>query len=211
MTTCLPGSATMPEPAASGESDHQLAARLADSAGSLLARTRRGFGDLDEQSRREMGDATSQRYLTESIAEVRPGDGVLSEEAKDSADRLDAPRVWIIDPLDGTREFAEGRGDWAVHVALWADDQLVAGAVATPSLGATLRTDDPPVVQEKNGARRLRIAVSRSRPPAAAERAAAALDAELVPLGSAGYKTAAVLRGDVDAYVHDGGQFEWDS
>lgn len=193
------------------ESDHRLAKRLAAEAGALLLRSRPGLADLDVRSRRDAGDATGEQFIAQALAAARPHDAVLSEEADDSATRLDADRVWIIDPLDGTREYAAGRGDWAVHVALWAHGDLVAGAVAVPSLGRTFGTDDPPVVPEADRSRRVRIAVSRTRPPAAAQRAAATLNAELVPSGSAGFKAAAVMRGEVDAYIHDGGQFEWDS
>ncbi|MCO7220705.1 inositol monophosphatase family protein, partial [Klenkia sp. PcliD-1-E] len=132
--------------------------------------------------------------------------------AADDPARLAADRVWVVDPLDGTKESrAGGRHDWAVHVALWerAADDLPAGAVGLPALGEVLSTDPAPVVPP--AADRLRVAVSRSRPPEVARAAAAALDAVLVPLGSAGYKTLAVVRGEADAYVHAGGMFQWDS
>jgi 3'(2'), 5'-bisphosphate nucleotidase len=142
---------------------------------------------------------------------VRPADAVLSEEAVDDRRRLSAQRVWIVDPLDGTREYGEpGRPDWAVHVALWAAGALTAAAVALPALGQVLVTEPAPRVPGRPGDR-LRIAVSRTRPPAQAGAAATALDAELVPLGSAGYKVSAVVLGDVDAYVHAGGMYQWDS
>jgi 3'(2'), 5'-bisphosphate nucleotidase len=135
---------------------------------------------------------------------------ILSEEAADEPNRLAADRVWIVDPLDGTREFAEGRDDWAIHVALWSDGDLVAGAVALPALGRTLASDMPPQIPARTG-ERPRIAVSRSRAPLIARAAARELGADLVPLGSAGFQVAAVLFGEVDAYVHAGGQNEWDS
>jgi 3'(2'), 5'-bisphosphate nucleotidase len=198
--------------------DHALARDLATEAGALLLRLRaeRGFGDL--KALRDAGDRESHVYLTEALARQRPEDSVLSEEGKDELSRLDAERVWIVDPLDGTREYAEeGRGDWAVHVALWQRDEgaaggLAAGAVALPSQGRTLSTAEPfelPSVDTGH----IRVAVSRSRPPEFTTRLAEHLDAEveLVPLGSAGAKVAAVLLGDVDAYVHAGGQYEWDS
>jgi len=117
--------------------------------------------------------------------------------------------VWIIDPLDGTREYGEGRADWAVHVALWVDGELAAGAVAIPAENLTLDTANP--LPRPAPANRIRLAVSRTRPPAFVTALAEALDAELVPMGSAGVKATAVLRGQVDAYVHAGGQYEWDS
>ena len=152
------------------------------------------------------------RRLLELLREDHDGDGVLSEESVDDASRLQADRVWIIDPLDGTREFTEqGRTDWAVHVALWTrSDGLVAGAVALPAQGRVLSTVSPPptpVAQD----RRPRIVVSRTRPPAVAHRVAEALGGELVGMGSAGAKAMAVVDGAVDAYVHSGGQYEWDS
>jgi 3'(2'), 5'-bisphosphate nucleotidase len=195
----------------SDESDHRLASRVADEAGRLLVRSRPSLAELDASSRRDAGDATGQRSIADALAAARPDDPVLSEEADDSTARLTAARVWIVDPLDGTREYAEGRDDWAVHVALWADGDLVAGAVALPGLGLTLGTDDPPVVPDRPADRALRIAVSRSRPPAVVERVADIVGAELVPIGSAGFKVGAVIRGEVDAYIHDGGQYEWDS
>ena len=162
------------------------------------------------------GDRESNALLLERLAEARPGDAVLSEESVDSPARLSADRVWIIDPLDGTREYGmTGRPDWAVHVALWSRSagsggDLIEGAVALPAEQTTFATDQPPVVPAPV-AGRLRLAVSRSRPPQFVVELARNLDAELVPMGSAGVKCASVWRGQADAYVHAGGQFEWDS
>jgi 3'(2'), 5'-bisphosphate nucleotidase len=192
--------------------DAELARRLASETGALLLRLRRtptwAEGGLD--ARRASGDAASQRYLAAELATARAADLVLSEEAADDRRRLAADRVWIIDPLDGTREFAEGRPDWAVHVALWQGGDLVAGAVGLPGLDTTLTTVEPPRRPDRRPGP-IRIAVSRTRAPAVATRVAAHLAGELVPMGSAGYKVAAVVLGDVDAYVHAGGQYEWDS
>jgi 3'(2'), 5'-bisphosphate nucleotidase len=193
--------------------DHALARDLATEAGALLLRLRsdRGFGDM--RALRDAGDRESHVYLTEALARQRPGDSVLSEEGEDELSRLDAERVWIVDPLDGTREYAEeGRGDWAVHVALWERGGLRAGAVALPSQGRTLSTAAP-IALPSPPTGRIRIAVSRTRPPEFTRRLADHVDTdvELVPIGSAGAKVAAVLLGDVDAYVHAGGQYEWDS
>jgi 3'(2'), 5'-bisphosphate nucleotidase len=193
--------------------DHALARDLATEAGALLLRLRsdRGFGDI--RALRDAGDRESHVYLTEALQRQRPGDSILSEEGKDELSRLDAERVWIVDPLDGTREYAEeGRGDWAVHVALWESGGLAAGAVALPSQGRTLSTAEP-IALHSPRTDRIRIAVSRTRPPEFTRRLADHLDVdvELVPIGSAGAKVAAVLLGDVDAYVHAGGQYEWDS
>lgn len=200
------------------QDDHALARDLASEAGALLLRLRsdRGFSDL--KALRDAGDRESHLYLMEALAQRRPGDSVLSEEGKDELARLDAERVWIVDPLDGTREYAEeGRGDWAVHVALWERHEggsggLRAGAVALPSQGRTLSTAEP-VTLPSPDTKRIRVAVSRTRPPEFTRRLADHLDAdvELRPIGSAGAKIAAVLLGEVDAYVHAGGQYEWDS
>jgi 3'(2'), 5'-bisphosphate nucleotidase len=135
---------------------------------------------------------------------------VLSEEGKDDKVRLTRDRVWIVDPLDGTREFGEGdRSDWAVHVALWENGALVAGAVALPAQGVTFSSDAPPPLPALGDP--LRLVVSRSRPPALVTALAEELGAELVPMGSAGAKAMSVLQGTSDAYVHGGGQYEWDS
>jgi len=187
------------------------AARYARSAGELLLELR----DDDARppwSLGDAGDALSNRHLLELLAHDHPLDRVLSEESADHPARLDAARVWIIDPLDGTREYTEpGRSDWAVHVALWERDQgLTAAAVALPALGMVLSTAEPPVLPDPDG-RPLRVIVSRSRAPAVFRRVAAALDAEIVYLGSAGAKAMAVVLGHADAYVHAGGQYEWDS
>ncbi|CCG05357.1 inositol monophosphatase family protein [Blastococcus saxobsidens] len=159
----------------------------------------------------DAGDAAGQRAIVAVLAAERPDDVVFSEEAVDDARRLSAGRVWIVDPLDGTREYGNPeRSDWAVHVALWADGDLVAAAVALPALGQVHVTDPaPPLPPRPDGP--VRIAVSRTRPPAEAQAVAAALGGELVPLGSAGYKTLAVVRGEADAYVHSGGMYQWDS
>lgn len=145
------------------------------------------------------------------LAEHRPGDAVLSEEGADDKARLQADRVWIVDPLDGTREFSEPpRDDWAVHVALWERGELVAGAVALPGLGVTYDTAQPPAVPPTTSDR-TRLVVSRTRPPEFVKALAAEVGAELVPMGSAGAKAMSILRDVSDAYVHSGGQYEWDS
>ena len=193
--------------------DHGLAAELAAGAGELLVRLRERLvaqGAPPAMLRAE-GDRCSQEMLSRELAAARPTDAVLSEEALDDPSRLDRRRVWVIDPLDGTREFSEpGRRDWAVHVALVVDEFPVAGAVALPALGLTLSTLRPPRLPAARPGP-ARLAVSRSRPPEQASTVAAALGADLVALGSAGAKAMAVVRGDADAYVHAGGQYEWDS
>jgi 3'(2'), 5'-bisphosphate nucleotidase len=191
------------------DDDAALARALADEAGRALLdiRTRA----LEGRDLKDAGDRGSHDLLVRRLAEERPGDVVLSEEGADPQQRLAAARVWIVDPLDGTREFSErDRWDWAVHVALWADGELVAGAVALPAAGITYATDAPPVLPAGPDGP-IRLAVSRTRPPAFVEALAADLGAELVPMGSAGVKCASVWRGEADAYVHAGGQYEWDS
>ncbi len=174
-------------------------------------------GALRDHDLGDAGDAAAQRAIAALLAEHRPGDAVLSEEATDTAQRLGADRVWIVDPLDGTREYRAGdRVDWAVHVALWergagaGGGDLTAAAVGLPALDEVLTTDPAPVGPPLPGGP-LRVAVSRSRAPQVARAAAAALDAVLVPMGSAGYKAMAVVRGEADAYVHAGGMHQWDS
>ncbi|MEI8001610.1 MAG: 3'(2'),5'-bisphosphate nucleotidase CysQ [Actinomycetes bacterium] len=191
--------------------DHDDATRYARSAGEVLLALRRdeyhapwALGDA--------GDHTANEHLLGLIAADHPDDRVLSEESADDPRRLDADRVWIIDPLDGTREFSDPpRTDWAVHVALWERGQgITAAAVALPALDLVLASAPPAEVPPLDD-RRLRVVVSRTRAPAVAQRVARALDAELVGLGSAGAKAMAVVLGHVDAYVHSGGQYEWDS
>jgi 3'(2'), 5'-bisphosphate nucleotidase len=189
--------------------DHVLAAWLAETAGRRLLEVR-GEG-LEGRELKDAGDRAAHDLLMSLLAEHRPGDAVLSEEGKDDKARLRAERVWIVDPLDGTREFSEvPRDDWAVHVALWEAGDLTAGAVAQPELGETFSTGRPPVVPPRT-AERPRIAVSRSRPPEFVHGLARELDAELVAMGSAGVKVISVARDLTDAYVHSGGQYEWDS
>jgi 3'(2'), 5'-bisphosphate nucleotidase len=191
-------------------SDVDVAVEAAQAAARALLGVREGDGG-GGTALGDAGDAAGQHAVAEVLARRRPDDAVLSEEAADDPRRLHAARVWIVDPLDGTREYREpGRRDWAVHVALWEDGELTAAAVALPALGTVLRTDPAPAVPPHGGGP-LRLAVSRTRPPAQAGAAAEALGAELVPLGSAGYKVSAVVRGEVDAYVHAGGMYQWDS
>jgi 3'(2'), 5'-bisphosphate nucleotidase len=191
-------------------SDHELAARLATEAGNLLLRVRDELADASEKERKDAGDKRSHDFLMQALAAERPDDAVLSEEGVDNPARLSAHRVWIVDPLDGTREFSEsGREDWAVHVALWQDGELVAGAVALPAQGVTLAT--PTVAAPPPAPSAPRIVVSRTRPPALALDVRHALGGTLVEMGSAGAKVAAVVQGKADVYVHAGGQYEWDS
>lgn len=189
--------------------DHAFAVWAAEQAGERLLQVR--TEGLEGRDLKDAGDAAAQTVLAALIATHRPLDAVLSEEAADDKARLEASRVWIIDPVDGTREFAEPpREDWAVHVALWQDGELVAGAVAQPALGETFSTLAPVAVGPRTS-ERVRIAVSRSRPPAFVVALAQELDAELVPMGSAGVKVVSVVRDVADAYVHAGGQYEWDN
>lgn len=221
-------------PAAASDDD-RLAAGLADEAGQRLLKLRARLdagsgGDPAEletvaTALRHEGDQSSHEYLIAELARRRPSDSVLSEEGADDRTRLLASRVWIVDPLDGTREFGEpGRADWAVHVALWENGALTAGAVALPAQGVVLATGGlstgglstgSPPARDTSGVpgdhAPLRIVVSRTRPPELAQRLADRTGAELVPLGSAGAKAAAVVQGAADAYVHSGGQYEWDS
>jgi 3'(2'), 5'-bisphosphate nucleotidase len=191
-------------------SDHEVAARLATEAGQLLLAVRDELASATEAERKAAGDKRSHDYLMEALTRERPGDAVLSEEGADNPVRLRAERVWIVDPLDGTREFSElGRHDWAVHVALWQSGDLVAGAVALPAQGVTLATPDPTPPPASVGSPR--IVVSRTRPPAIALAVRDHLDGTLVEMGSAGAKVAAVIQGLADVYVHGGGQYEWDS
>jgi 3'(2'), 5'-bisphosphate nucleotidase len=190
--------------------DHEVAARLAAEAGALLLGVRDELADATAAERKTAGDKRSHEFLMEALARERPDDAVLSEEGCDNPVRLRSERVWIVDPLDGTREFSElGRQDWAVHVALWQSGELVAGAVALPAQGITLATPDVPRPPAYAGAPR--IVVSRTRPPAIALRVRDRLDGSLVAMGSAGAKVAAVVQGLAEVYVHAGGQYEWDS
>ena len=187
-----------------------MAARLATEAGRLLLTVREELADATGAERKAAGDKRSHDYLMEALAGERPDDAVLSEEGVDNPVRLSAERVWIVDPLDGTREFSElGRTDWAVHVALWQSGELVAGAVALPAQGVTLATPDPSAPPAHTG--EPRIIVSRTRPPAIALQVRDHLNGTLVEMGSAGAKVAAVIQGLADVYVHAGGQYEWDS
>ncbi len=189
--------------------DHTLAAWLATVAGDRLVAVR--AEGLSGGELKDAGDASAHDLLMALLAEHRPDDAVLSEEGADDRSRLTSKRVWIVDPLDGTREFSEPpRDDWAVHVALWEDGELTVGAVAQPGLGTTFHTGEPPVVPAR-GDGPPRIAVSRTRPPEFVAALAAELGAELVAMGSAGAKVISVVRDVTDAYVHAGGQYEWDS
>ena len=197
--------------------DHLFAAWAATVAGELLTEVR--TQGLEGKELKDAGDQAAQELLMQVLAAHRPDDSVLSEESRAThvdKQRLDADRVWIIDPLDGTREFSEPpREDWAVHVALWArtgegTGELVAGAVAQPGLHTTFHTGEPPVVPARTS-ERPRIAVSRTRPPAFVQAMAEEIGADLVPMGSAGAKVISVARDVTDAYVHAGGQYEWDS
>jgi len=191
--------------------DDRLARDLASEAGRLLLALRAEGGEPG--ALRKAGDELSHEFLAAQLSQERPGDAVLSEEGRDDLARLDADRVWIVDPLDGTREFGEpGRTDWAVHVALWERGELTAGAVALPAQAAVLSTAEPPPEPPALiPGRPVRVLVSRTRPPALLDQLARQIDLTLIPMGSAGAKAAEVIRGSADAYVHSGGQYEWDS
>ena len=190
------------------ESDSRLATRLATEAGALLLALQRS-GQFEGKALGAEGDSIANAFLMKALRELRHDDALLSEEEKDSPARLQSKRVWIIDPLDGTREYGEGRSDWAVHVALAIDGVATVGAVALPGLDLTLSSGNPLSLPPANTP--LKMVVSRTRPAPEALAVAKALAADLVPMGSAGAKAMAVVRGEADIYLHSGGQYEWDN
>jgi 3'(2'), 5'-bisphosphate nucleotidase len=188
--------------------DGDLAAHLAEVAGRLLLEVR-ASGVFGGAALGAAGDRTANEFLVHAIRAARPDDGLLSEEMKCDGTRLAKSRVWIIDPVDGTREYGEQRADWAVHVGLSIDGVPSLGAVALPGAGRVLRSDRPSPLPPLPA--RPRMVVSRSRPPAEALAVADTIGAELVPMGSAGAKAMAVVTGEAELYIHSGGQYEWDS
>lgn len=189
-------------------SDAELAAELAEEAGRILLDLRAN-GGLQGKALGQEGDRAANGYLMDRLRAARPEDGILSEESRDTLERLFKERVWIVDPLDGTREYGEERPDWAVHVGLAVDGVAQAGAVALPGLGLVLRSDKavPPAAHDGSP----RMLVSRTRPAAEALAVAERLGCELVPMGSAGAKAMAVVLGQAEIYLHSGGQYEWDN
>ena len=188
--------------------DAELAAHLAEVAGRLLIEVR-AAGVFSAKALGKAGDQTANQFLCHAIREQRPDDGLLSEEEKDNFERLAHSRVWIVDPVDGTREYGDGRTDWAVHVGLAIDGVATIGAVALPGQGVVLRTDRPHLLPP--GAPVPRLVVSRTRPAKEAVAVAEAIGGELVAMGSAGAKAMAIVRGEAEIYLHTGGQYEWDS
>lgn len=191
-----------------GETDEQLAERLATAAGAILLDLR-AQGGLEGKALGQAGDEQANALLCREIRAARPDDALLSEEEKDNEARCGQSRVWIVDPLDGTREYGEGRDDWAVHVALAVDGVATVGAVALPGLGITLTSAAPLPLQPAN--QPLKMLVSRTRPAAEAVFVAERMGADLLAMGSAGAKAMAVVRGQADIYLHTGGQYEWDN
>ena len=191
--------------------DAELAADLAQQAGALLLQIR-ASGEYSGAALGQAGDQAANQLLVDALRLRRPADGLLSEEERDNADRLGRERVWIIDPVDGTREYGEGRDDWAVHVGLAIGGVASVGAVALPGLGLTLRSDQPLVLPPAPPAPAIpRMVVSRTRPAREALAVAEAFGAALIPMGSAGAKAMAIVRGEAEIYLHTGGQFEWDN
>ena len=188
--------------------DCELAAHLAETAGRILLEVR-ASGVFSAKALGKAGDQTANQFLVHALKEARPDDGLLSEESKCDGERLAKRRVWIVDPVDGTREYGEGRADWAVHVALSIDGVAAIGAVALPGAGMVLRSDKPQALPQPGA--RLRMVVSRTRPAREAVAVAEKLGAQLVPMGSSGAKAMAIIRGEADIYLHSGGQYEWDS
>ena len=195
------------------ETDQQLASRVATEAGAMLVELRDElvaegihYWDLKDE-----GDVAGHRYIMSALTAARPDDVILSEEAADNRRRLNAERVWIIDPIDGTNEFAEHpRHDWAIHIALWEAGELTAASVALPTLGVTFDASPAAIVPPSTRARPL-LVTSRSRNPYCAVMVANALGCDVARLGSAGAKAMAIVMGEADIYVHDGGMYQWDS
>ena len=188
--------------------DAELAAHLAKIAGNILIEVR-DSGMFTGKALGKAGDQTANQFLINALREQRPDDGLLSEESRDTDERLSKDRVWIVDPVDGTREYGEARTDWAVHVALCVNGRPETGAVALPGLGIVLRSDAPIALPASPD--RPRMVVSRTRPAAEAVAVSDTIRAELIGMGSAGAKSMAVVRGEAEIYLHTGGQYEWDS
>jgi len=191
------------------ETDAALARRVADATGALLLTVQRS-ALFSGKELGAIGDRIANSFIMAALRLARPADAILSEEEVPDLTRLNTARVWIVDPLDGTREFSEGRDDWAVHIGLAIDGVATTGAVALPAIDATLCTAHPLGIVPTFDVPP-RILVSRTRPAPQALAVAKALGGELVPMGSAGAKAMAVVRGDADIYLHAGGQFEWDN
>ncbi len=195
------------------ETDQQLASRVATEAGIMLVELRDElvaegihYWDLKDE-----GDIAGHRYIMSALTAARPDDVILSEEAADNRKRLSADRVWIIDPIDGTNEFAEHpRHDWAIHIALWESGELTAASVALPTLGITFDASPAAVVPPSKREKPL-LVTSRSRNPYCAVMVANALGCDVARLGSAGAKAMTIVMGEADIYVHDGGMYQWDS
>ena len=188
--------------------DADLAAHLAEVAGRILLEVR-GSGMFEGKALGKAGDQTANQFLMHALQAQRPDDGLLSEESKDTDERLAKQRAWIIDPVDGTREYGEERTDWAVHVGMAVDGVAQLGAVALPGRDMVLRSDQPRALPE--AAKRPRFVVSRTRPAKEAQAVCEAMGGELVPMGSAGAKAMAIVLGEAEVYLHSGGQYEWDS
>ncbi|WP_077145060.1 3'(2'),5'-bisphosphate nucleotidase CysQ [Sphingopyxis sp. KK2] len=193
---------------ATSESDEALAERLATAAGLILLELQKS-GEFVDKALGKAGDARANAMLMHELRAARPDDAILSEEEKDNVVRCESSRAWIVDPLDGTREYSEGRSDWAVHVALAVDGVPTVGAVALPGLGLTLTSGAPKPLEPANVPPKM--LVSRTRPAAEAVFVAEKIGAELLGMGSAGAKAMAVVRGEADIYLHTGGQYEWDN
>ncbi|MBA3941995.1 MAG: 3'(2'),5'-bisphosphate nucleotidase CysQ [Sphingopyxis sp.] len=191
-----------------GETDEELAERLATAAGAILLDLQ-ASGEFAGKALGQAGDARANAMLMHELRAARPDDAILSEEEKDNVVRCDHSRAWIVDPLDGTREYSEERSDWAVHVALAVKGVPTVGAVALPGLGLTLTSGSPTPLASANTP--LKMLVSRTRPAAEAVYVAEKMGAELLAMGSAGAKAMAVVRGEADIYLHTGGQYEWDN
>jgi 3'(2'), 5'-bisphosphate nucleotidase len=183
--------------------DAELAEAIATETGALLLAIQADGADGAR------GDREANALILERLRAARPGDAILSEESADDLTRLERSRVWIVDPLDGTREFAEGRDDWAVHVALAIDGAAAVGVVALPRLGCVLSSDAPPPLPSARTPPRM--LVSRTRPSRLCADVSAAIGAEPIPMGSAGAKAMAVVRGEAEIYLHSGGQHQWDN
>lgn len=195
------------------ETDQRLASRIATQAGIMLVELRDELAieGIHYWDLKDEGDVAGHRYIMDALTQARPDDVILSEEAADNRRRLSAERVWIIDPIDGTNEFAEPpRYDWAIHIALWEKGKLTVGSVTLPTLGITFDADPAPIVPPSTRERPL-LVTSRTRNPYCAVKVANALGCDVARLGSAGAKAMAVVMGEADIYVHDGGMYQWDS
>lgn len=202
------------------EKELALAEEAAREAGSAIMGLFKGKYDVQEKSKNNpvtSADLEANRIIRDKIKKAFPEDGWLSEEDQDTSRRLSLERVWVVDPIDGTKEFIEGIPQFAISIAFVVDGRPMVAVIYNPAKGRLYKAaagrgaflnGQAIRVTTRDDVDGALLLVSRSEPQ---KRFQIFVDhCEIKPIGSIAYRLAKVASGDGDGTVTFRTIHEWD-